>query len=601
MRAADPVSARTLDDSQTASATATDAASAQSREMYNDEQFYMDEPAGGTIAHVRELALISLAGVALAVLMTWPLAAGITHVGRTAPTDADGQYSIWNIAWVAHALITDPSHLYDANIFFPHRSTLAYSEANLLEGALAVPVYWATKNPWLSVNVVCLFAFASAFVCTYCLLLYLWRDRVAAAAGGIMYACCPYVFSHLSHIQLLMTGGIPLSLLTLHRVADNPTLNRGVALGLALAAQALSCAYYGVFAALLVGYGVLLLGTMRSLWRQPAYWAAVATGAVVSILIVLPFFMPYLHVRAETGFGRTELEAIRSSANLQSYIVSGARAHAWLLGIARHFAHWEEPLFPGLMALGFGVAGLAIAGRGLGRDRTRAREAAILYGSAGLLAFWASFGPHAGLYDWLSLLPIFVFLRAPSRFGLIVVLALAVFASLAIRSLLTRIRPERRGVVSALVIAAVIADLVIAPIRWFPAPVRTATYAYLARLPREPLAEFPFYGDRVTFPLHAQYMLFSTWHWMPLVNGYSDVIPGDFRADAPVLQAFPSRDAFLALERHRVRYVAVHWDMFGTAAAALDERRRLEAFTANLRVLAADERMSLYEIVRYPS
>ena len=568
--------------------------------MYNDEQFYMDEPAGGTVARVRELALISLAGVALAVLMTWPLAAGMTHVGRTAPTDADGQYSIWNIAWVAHALLTDPSHLYDANIFFPHRETLAYSEANLLEGALAVPVYWATKNAWLSLNVVCLFAFASAFVCAYLLLVYLWRDRVAAAAGGIMYACCPYVFSHLSHIQLLMTGGIPLSLLMLHRVADSPTVNRGIALGVALAAQALSCAYYGVFAGLLVGYGVLVLAAMRSLWRRPAYWTAVVTGAVVAILIVLPFFLPYLRVRAETGFGRTELEAIRSSANLQSYIVSGARAHAWLLDVARHFAHWEEPLFPGLMALGFGLAGAWVAGRRWSRDGSSTREAAILYGSAGLLAFWASFGPRAGLYDWLALLPIFVFLRAPSRFGLIVVLALAVFASLAIRSMLARIRPERRRAISALIISAVIADLMIAPIRWFPAPARTPTYAFLAGLPREPLAEFPFYGDRVTFPLHAQYMLFSTWHWMPLVNGYSDVIPGDFRADAPILQSFPSRDAFLALERHRVRYVVVHWDMFGTTAGAVDERRRLEAFAENLRLLAADAHMSLYEIVRYP-
>jgi hypothetical protein len=600
MRAADadPLNASTLDERYNASAAAIAAITAHSREIYNGEQFYMDEAA--PTARPREVALVCAAGALLAVLMTWPLAAGITHVGRTAATDADGQYSIWNIAWVAHAIVTDPARLYDANIFFPHRTTLAYSEANLLEGTLAVPVYWATKNPWLSLNVICLFAFASAFVCAYLFLKYLWSDPFAAAAGAIMYAFCPFVFSHLSHIQLLMTGGIPLSLLMLHRIADAPSLARGVALGAALAAQALSCAYYGVFAGMLVGYAVLLLATTRSLWRSAAYWTSVAAGAVVSILIVLPFFIPYLRVRAETGFGRTEVEALQSSANLQSYLVSASHAHAWLLAIARHFEHWEEPLFPGLMALGFGVAGIALAWRAAEPGRTRAREAVLVYGGAGLLAFWASFGPHAGLYKWLSVLPIFVFLRAPSRFGLIVVLTLAVFASFAIRALLARIGPGARRAVGPLLIAAAIGDLLVAPIRWFPAPARPSPYAALARLPREPLAEFPFYGERVTFPLHAQYMLFSTWHWMPLVNGYSDAIPADFRADAPILQSFPSREAFLALERHRVRYIAIHWDMFGTSAKAADARRRLQAFESNLRLIAADDRMSLYEVETYP-
>lgn len=558
----------------------------------------MDEAAPP--ARRRELALVALAGVLLAVFMTWPLAAGLTHVGRTAPTDADGQYSIWNVAWVAHALVANPARLYDANIFFPHRTTLAYSEANLLEGALAVPVYWATNNPWLSLNVICLFAFASAFVCAYLLLTYLWHDPAAAAAGAIMYAFCPFVFSHLSHIQLLMTGGIPLSLLMLHRLADAPSIARGAALGAALAAQALSCAYYGVFAGLLAGYVVLLFAASRSLWRSAAYWTSVAAGAIVSIVIVLPFFLPYLRVRAETGFGRTEVEALQASANLQSYLVSASHAHAWLLAIAQRFEHWEEPLFPGLMALGFGIAGIALACRAAEPVRTRAREAVLVYGSAGLLAFWASFGPHAGLYKWLSVLPIFVFLRAPSRFGLIVVLALAVFASFAIRALLARVRPGARRAVGALVIAAAIGDLLVAPIRWFPAPARPSPYAALARLPREPLAEFPFYGERVTFPLHAQYMLFSTWHWMPLVNGYSDVIPADFRADAPILQSFPSVEAFHALERHRVRYIGIHWDMFGTSGRAEDARHRLQAFESDLRLIAASSQMSLYEIEKYP-
>ena len=51
------------------------------------------------------LALAALAGLALAILMTWPLATGLGHLGRTDANDADGQLSIWNVSWVARTLV----------------------------------------------------------------------------------------------------------------------------------------------------------------------------------------------------------------------------------------------------------------------------------------------------------------------------------------------------------------------------------------------------------------------------------------------------------------------------------------------------------------
>jgi len=136
------------------------------------------------------------------------------------------------------------------------------------------------------------------------------------------------------------------------------------------------------------------------------------------------------------------------------------------------------------------------------------------------------------------------------------------------------------------------------PFPWERAPQTPAAYAVLAKLPRGPVAEFPFYGERATFPLHAQYMLFSTAHWMPLVNGYSDVIPADFRQAAPMLSSFPSTDAFAALARRHVRYLTIHWDMWGPRQAEI--RARLEPFARHLRVLASDPQMTLYEVISFP-
>ena len=541
----------------------------------------------------REAVSITLAGLALAIVMTWPLAAGFGRLGRTGP--GDGQFSIWNIAWVARTVVADPLHVYDANIFYPHRRTLAYSEANLGGGLLAVPVYWTTRNPFAALNAVVLFSFVSSFGCAYLLMRHLGADPAAAAPAAALFAFCPYVFSHTAHIQLLMTAGLPLSMLALHRVADAPSARRGVALGLALAAQALSCAYYGIFAGLMVGYGVLLLATTRRLWPSRAYWTAIAIGAVTSIACVAPFFLPFLHMQSETGFTRSIAEALRWSANPQSYLASSAHAHRWLLALIRGMDRWTEVLFPGLLATTLGLAGVVA---GLRAREARTREAVLLYGSLAFLAFWASFGPGAGLYRILYYMPLFSFLRAPSRFGLAVVFGLAVLASLTLQRLLRAAGERRRLLVATCVLLAAIVDLNILPFPWERAPLFPPGYAVLAKLPRAGVAEFPFYGGRVAWPLHTQYMLFSTAHWMPLVNGYSDAVPSDWRETAIVLDSFPSNDSFAVLARHRVRYITIHWDMFGPRADEI--RRRLAPFERHLKPIASDDLMSIYEVVSFP-
>ena len=121
----------------------------------------------------------------------------------------------------------------------------------------------------------------------------------------------------------------------------------------------------------------------------------------------------------------------------------------------------------------------------------------------------------------------------------------------------------------------------------------------LALSPRGPVIEMPFYYPEVGLFQHAKYMLASTSHWMPLVNGYSDFIPPDFIEHVHTLAAFPSRDSFKLLERDRVRYAVFH--LYGYN----DENRnevfaRLKEFDQYLRSLYMDDGTRLYEIVGFP-
>ena len=85
----------------------------------------------------------------------------------------------------------------------------------------------------------------------------------------------------------------------------------------------------------------------------------------------------------------------------------------------------------------------------------------------------------------------------------------------------------------------------------------------LARLAPAPVCELPFFYLRNDFPRHASYMLESTAHWRPLLNGYSDHIPLEFRELAPRMHGFPSTESFLELRQRRARYVVMHLNLYG--------------------------------------
>lgn len=545
--------------------------------------------------------VLCLAAIAATVLMTWPLASDLGRLGRTA-NSGDARFSVWNVAWVAHALLTDPADLFDANIFHPHRNTLAFSEANLVSGLVALPAWWLTRNAQATHNVVVLFAFSSSVAAMWLFARRLTGDGWAAATAAVLFAFCPFLFSHTAHIQLLMAAGLPLSLLMLHRLADAPSPGRGAALGVALAAQALACAYYGIFAGFMVAYASLFLAWWRGRWRSARYWVAVAIGAALAIALVAPAFVHYLRLQGETGFGRSLADAVPYSAYFRSYLASAAHAHNWLLPI---IADWNrEVLFPGFLAITLGLVGvISMAGSRSGSSGASVRderETAVLYGTLGLIAFWASLGPRAGLYTLLfNTVPVFSLLRAPGRTGIVVVLVLALFAAFGVRAVRRRTSGHVSRAAAAGCCVLALAELNGIPFDWREARPISPAYDVLARMPRGAVAEFPFYDRRIDFHLHTIYMLGSTRHWQPLLNGYSDYIPPDFRVLATTLASFPSRESFDALKQRRARYIVLHRELYGAQTAPQIESR-LEEFSRYLRPVASDGTVLIFEIVEWP-
>ena len=116
---------------------------------------------------------------ALTLVMTNPL---VLHLANAVEDKQDGLLNVWIIAWVGHALITDPFNLFNANIFYPYPNTLAFSETLLPQGLFALPFNLAFDNTVLGYNLVLLASFFLAAYAMYLFVFDLTRSRGAASS-----------------------------------------------------------------------------------------------------------------------------------------------------------------------------------------------------------------------------------------------------------------------------------------------------------------------------------------------------------------------------------------------------------------------------------
>src|SRR5687767_640498 len=113
--------------------------------------------------------------------MTWPVGA---QLGSSFPGDyGDPVFVAWVIGWVDGQLSTGSlSGFWNANIFFPEATTLAFSEHFIGQSLLVLPIYAVTRNPILSYNVAFLLSFVLTGLGTFLLL----RAMTGSySAGGV--------------------------------------------------------------------------------------------------------------------------------------------------------------------------------------------------------------------------------------------------------------------------------------------------------------------------------------------------------------------------------------------------------------------------------
>src|SRR5262245_53964762 len=155
---------------------------------------------------------------ALTIALTYPLS--VQPASTVAWSDADTDLFMWTLAWDTHAVTSQPLAIFDANIYYPYRRTLAYSENLIGSAFFAAPVLWATRNPVLALNVVALLSVLLCGLGAFVLAHRLGLSPPAAFICGLVFAFAPARFFRITQLHLTTVQWIPFALASLHAYLD---------------------------------------------------------------------------------------------------------------------------------------------------------------------------------------------------------------------------------------------------------------------------------------------------------------------------------------------------------------------------------------------
>lgn len=232
----------------------------------------------------------------------------------------DTLINLWTLSWGAHSLLTDPANYFNANIFYPERLTLAYSEHQYSTVLIFTPLFLIFRNQVIAYNLTFMLSFTLSGYFMYLLVRYITKNRIAGILSGLFFAFFPYRYHHLPRSQLLSTYWMPLSILYLFKLFEKPDLKRSLLFALFTSLSLLASFYLGFqFLFLLMIMAIFIFFTTRKEFVKKILYLVISI--LVICLIFLPFIVPYLEVSKQfPDFNRSIETTIGYSAEVSFFL-----------------------------------------------------------------------------------------------------------------------------------------------------------------------------------------------------------------------------------------------------------------------------------------
>ena len=176
---------------------------------------------------------------------------------------------------------------------------------------------------------------------------------------------------------------------------------------------------------------------------------------------------------------------------------------------------------------------------------------------SGILCFLLSF-PLLYL-PLMRVIPGLSGMRVPPRFNAFVSFSLVFFAAGELDRRLLEMTPLRRRLAAGLVAVLLLLEVTPRPLDWEPLPQKADLPAVYDWLAAQPNVDAVFELPRKNVLTDISYMYFATFHWKPLVNGYSGYIPDHY---AELMEGccypLPDPDQLAKLRTWGVTHVLLH-------------------------------------------
>src|SRR5947209_3676469 len=298
-------------------------------------------------------AAVFLAFLILSVVLTWPF---VKNLRTAVPDMGDPLLNAFIIDWDLYAFTHNPLHLFDAPFYQPALYTLAYSENLTAVALLMLPFHLLGAAPLTAYNIAFLVGFAMSGYGASVLARVCGRSLFASMVAGVFFAFCPFKMDHLSHIQIIWSGFLPLMFAALFAYWRQPTTLRAVLLGAAFVMNGLTNIHWLLFGSFTLAVTIVFLAIVE--WRDWKMLLGVIAAIAIASALLLPFLIPYRVVSKAYGMKRSPDEVAFYSATWEDWLFATPRNLMYGHIPKDADSHAERKLFPGAMPLFLAIAAL---------------------------------------------------------------------------------------------------------------------------------------------------------------------------------------------------------------------------------------------------
>ncbi len=545
----------------------------------------------GALAFLRRHWVGTLLILAATLVFFWPIVVRIDSYSE----GGDAMFNAWTLARDHHCFALDRCPTYaDGNIYFPNEYSMLYSETQVSEGLVTLPLHWLNANPILPYNVLTIVSFFLSGWFMYLLAKRLSKgNELFSVVAGLIFEFAPHRLSGLSHLQSLCIFVLPLAVLLILKFLERPRRRYLAGLFVALLYLFFGSWYQMVF--VLAALGVLLVGLA---WTKYATWRrALQIGVVVALAAIctMPLALQYVAFSKQHKAAFAIGEQVAYSSNIADY---GMPNNGTLFGRTfYHFVHdtsqntynRDSVSYHGLVLYAVGAAVLvgAYRLRKKSPDHRQTYRLVLVLAMVALAGFMISLGPllkikgdySYGQVDGHQLVlplpysavdiavPQLLFIRAIGRASVLVLFVLCCFVAFVPRYMeMYAWKQRRKRLVTAAICLLVVVELmplhrmVMSPNAYSYNLTIPPVYTYIKA--HESIDNIIILATENDYPnapipvIRAENVLWAGYHNRNIFNGYSGYEPPNYLRDLADFTDFKADD-IPKLQAKKINYVIV--------------------------------------------